>query len=121
MSVSVILSAIAPQFDTEPNRAVFITLASQNVNTCLFGVKADQAIAYLAAHYLTLSTDPSRSGGATGAITSKKEGDLSIGYGAVAAGAGEEALSLTHYGMTFLQLQRSVNPNIYVLGSGDVC
>ena len=121
MSASTILSAIAPQFNAEPDRELFLELAGQSVNTCLFGVKADQAVAYLAAHYLTLSTDPARSGGASGAVTSKKEGDLSITYGASGAGAGEEALSLTHFGQTFLMLQKSVTPALYVLGAIVEC
>lgn len=120
MSASAILSAIAPQFDSNVNRDTFLSMATDNVNACLFGVKADQAIAYLAAHYLALSSDPARGSGEAGQIVSKKEGDLSINFGAV-SGIGDSTLSLTHFGMTFQQLSNSVNPNIYVLGSGAFC
>lgn len=120
MSATAILSAIAPQFDTATARTTFLELAVLNVNTCLFGDKADMAVAYLAAHYLSLSTDPARASGESGQVTSKKEGDLSINFGSVNTD-GNDSLSLTHFGMTFLQLSKSVNPGIYVLGSGGSC
>ena len=116
MSASTILTAIAPQYDSVNNRDTFLSLAVQNVNSCIFGDKADQAVAYLAAHYIALSTGGSRSGGEAGPVVSKEEGDLAIKYGSVKSAPGEESLSLTHFGLTFLQLSRSVNPNIYVMG-----
>ncbi len=121
MSASTILTVIAPQYDSVDNRDTFLSLATQNVNSCLFGDKADQATAYLAAHYIALSASGLRSGGEAGPIASKKEGDLSINFGSVNVASGEESLSLTHFGLTFLQLSRSVNPNIYVMGVGTEC
>ena len=120
MSASAILTVIAPQYDSVTNRATFLSLAAQNVNACLFGDKADQATAYLAAHYITLSAGGLRSGGEAGPITSKKEGDLSINFGSASSDVPTD-LTLTHFGQTFIQLSRSVNPNIYVLGSGVSC
>jgi len=121
MTASEILSVIAPQFDSTANRDSFIAIATMEVNSCLFGDKANKAIALLAAHMIALNTDAARQNGETGNITSKKEGDLSVGYGNF-GNAGSGDLGMTHYGRQFLSMQQSVSENIFVLNSGvDYC
>ena len=71
MSVSSILSGIAPQYDSTSNRSDMITMAELQVNRCLFGDKAYTAIALIAAHFIALNYDPLRQNGEPGSMTQK--------------------------------------------------
>lgn len=118
MTASSILSLIAPQYDSTTGRTDFLTLAALSVNTCIFGDKVDLATAYLAAHMIALNTDPARQSGEAGAVTSKKEGDLSISFSN--GRSTNEDLGQTSFGRQFLNLQNGVAPAIYVLGT-EIC
>lgn len=104
MSVSSTLSVIAPQFDSEANRADYIALAVNRVNRCWYGENADLATALWAAHMMALNLNDNRQNGETGAISSKKEGDLSINFVA-GAGQGIYDLDQTHYGKQIKNLR----------------
>src|SRR5690606_14233886 len=52
-----ILNAIAPEFADEPRADLFLTMAAQRIRPSAFGVLYGQAVAYLAAHMLTMSPD----------------------------------------------------------------
>lgn len=122
MSASSLLSTIASQFDDTTGRSDFITIAESQVNSCLFGDKTDLAIAYLSAHFIALFTDPLRQKGESGSITSKREGDLALGFGNFASGAGSDAgLNMTTYGQQYIILRDSTMPNLYVIGFGGLC
>jgi len=111
MTASQILSAIAPQFDTDTNRATHIQLAVLRTSTTCFGDKYEYAVALRAAHTLTLSNLASSgvSSGGSGGITSKREGDLSISFGGTSSTGVSGDLGQTSYGV---ELQNLIDGNI---------
>lgn len=78
---------LAPEFASVNDVTVgtWLTVAGNIADTvCLEAEVANMALALYAAHMLWITTyQASGSGGATGAIKSEKEGDLSRSYGAV--------------------------------------
>lgn len=114
-----VLTAIAPAYAANPSVGVFLDMAEQRTSACTFGQKRAQAVAFLAAHMMALTTDPARAGGSGGAITSKKEGDLAVSYGAANSKSNDDAeLSQTSYGQMLLGLVRGSVAFVGV--SGDV-
>jgi hypothetical protein len=121
MSVSSLLSVIAPQFDSDPARGDFISLAGKRVNYCNFGSNAETAHAYMTAHMMTMRDLSSKAGGlALGAVTSLKEGDLTISMKASSNGYDSE-LGATVYGKTFLGLQNGSIAAIGLTGVDGFC
>ena len=100
MTIDTVLSDIAPEFDSvaSDKRARFIEYATAEVDFGNGTIK-EQAIAYLAAHKLSMA---SRVGGAAGQVTSEKEGSLSRSYGSV---SGQTGYNQTSYGQEFIRLR----------------
>lgn len=120
MEVSSTLSLIAPQFDGDANRSSFIVLAASRVNSCMFGSNAELAHAYMTAHMMTLRDLAQKAGGlAMGALTSLKEGDLSIGM--KASSDDGYGLGTTSYGKSFLELQNGSVSAIGLTGVEGFC
>lgn len=94
---------IAPELATEPEARLqtFLDFAALSINSSVWGAKADFAQALLAAHYLTMANR----GGAGGALTSEKVGDLSRSYGQL---EGAELYGATAYGMQYVQLRKTL-------------
>ncbi|MCK4818387.1 DUF4054 domain-containing protein, partial [bacterium] len=65
MSASAVLSVIAPQFDSTPNRDTYLQLAENQTSRCWYGSNADQAVALRAAHMMALNTSALRTNGET--------------------------------------------------------
>lgn len=118
MSASTVLSVIAPQYNDVDNRAEFLILAENQTSPCWYGKNTDQAVALLAAHMIALNSSSLRQNGETGAISSKKEGDLSIGF-AAGAGQGINDLDQTHYGKQLKRLRAGGNFFVGVTGGCD--
>jgi len=97
MSADAVLKVIAPQFNDVDNRDDFLAMAECETNRAWFGCSADRAVALYTAHLIALATDPNRQAGEAGAISSKKEGDLAIGF-VIGAGKGVNDLDQTVYG-----------------------
>ena len=106
-------------------------MAEQRTNRPFYGLKANQAVALLAAHIWFLlgsgnggAGSGSAEGGVTGSIASKREGDLAIGYGSGAASGAtspdEAELALTRWGLMLLNLRKGCKPFVGVCGEG-VC
>lgn len=110
MSASAILSVIAPQFDSSAGRSDYLIYAELQVTEDFFGDKYDLAIAYMAAHLLTIGTNNSLIGLSTGGIVSKKEGDLSVTFSNTKEKGTDSILGQTSYGRQFLQLRNSCGP-----------
>jgi hypothetical protein len=108
MSALSVLQTIAADLASKDNASQVLALADQRVSKNNFGKVRDQAVAYLAAHILSLSNSNFRKTGAGGAITSLREGDLSVGFGAT-PGA-DDSLSATWYGQEFERLRRETVP-----------
>ena len=110
------LLALSPEFSTiDPNRlGQLVEMAKFHVSIDIFGAAYSYALALVTAHLVnTVGTSGASGGGASGAVTSEKEGDLARSYASAAVpGVG---LSTTQYGLDFLNLKR-----IYVIGCRSV-
>lgn len=110
MSASAILSVIAPQFDSTAGRDNYLTYAELQVTEDFFGDKYELAIAYMAAHLLTIDTNISITGLSTGGVVTKREGDLSVTFSNIQEKGTDSILGQTSYGRQFLQLRNSCGP-----------
>lgn len=117
-TASEILSAIAPQFDDATGRQTFLDLSESRTSETRFGNQRPEAVAYRAAHMMALSSQTGAwAGGGTGAIASKKEGDLAVSFHGPQGGKAEDAyFSQTSYGQMLLDLIRSRGPAMGVTG-----
>lgn len=91
-----LISIIAPELVGNPNLTGAIDMAEGQV--AAGHCKRSEAVAYLAAHILTVAGR----GGTGGAVTSETEGSLSRGYGAT----GTASLDSTSYGNEVQRLNR---------------
>jgi len=94
-----ILLTIAPELSGVDATAA-IAIAEMQIAASLCGDKRPLLVAYLAAHILTVA---GRSG-SSGAVTSLKEGNLAITYGATDAMGG---LGATSYGVEYDRISRA--------------
>lgn len=117
-TASEILGTIAPQFDDATGRQAILAMSESHTSETRFGVQRPEAVAYRAAHILALSSQTGAwAGGGTGAIASKKEGDLAVSFQAPSGTRAEDAyLSQTSYGLMLLDLIRSRGPAMQVTG-----
>lgn len=115
MTIAQTIEDIAPELASiDPDRRDrIIALAENQVSAKVFGDLYEAAVAYLAAHMLTMA---GRSGKA-GAVTSISEGQLSIGY---QAGQNVSGLMATSYGQEFVRLrsQRVIAPRTRMVDCG---
>ena len=74
------LALLAPTLSLNANAPSYIASACEELSSCFFGSSYEKAVALLAAHTMTLALDPIRAGGVGGAVTSKREGQLSISF-----------------------------------------
>lgn len=112
-TASAIFDLIAPQYASDAEKDSFLALAASCLDVCQYGSAYNKAVAYLAAHNMTLI----RTRGATadaGTVGSKREGDLGIVYGKTSSVLKDNSyLSQTHYGQYVIQLRRE---NIVPIG-----
>ena len=99
---------------SDPNLNDWILLAQQQTSSCFFGRNYALATALRACHMYTLAT--TRLGGASGVVSSKREGDLSISY-AKSKSTGNANLDQTHYGIQLKELAKSINGSVSILGA----
>lgn len=132
LSVDQYIAAIAPALVTDANKAVFVEMATERTNRCFYGEKYNQAVALLAAHTAFLlnaqagamgAGSGSTEAGSVGAITSKREGDLSVSYGAGTvsvsdAGVSDAELAQTRFGLMLLALRKGCRPFMGVVTGG---
>lgn len=113
LSVSSVLSAVAPQLSSDANRQTYIDMAVARINVSWYGANYVTAVAYLAAHIATLAL---RMNGDAGAIRARREGDLSIDY---APGFSKviDDYEQTSYGKHFKTIKKSSNISFGVLGA----
>lgn len=123
MTASQTLSAIAPQFDTDPKRQDHLDLASLRTNSRCFGNKYNLAIALRAAHTLTLlqNAQSGLSAGGSGSIKSKKEGDLSVTFGGSSDTGVKGDLGQTSYGVELQSLIDSCIISTRLTGVNITC
>jgi hypothetical protein len=80
----------------------FVTAAREELSASILGAMYEKAVAYLAAHKYSLTTQSTALGGTAGRITSKTEGRLSVSFGGLATSNSNNEYTLTNYG---IQLQ----------------
>jgi hypothetical protein len=88
---------------SEASKDIALSIANGRLSQTVFGAKYNNAVALLAAHILSMNSGI-RSGGTGGAISTKKEGDLSISFGSNAAF--DSRLDSTSYGQQLEQLKK---------------
>lgn len=124
LSITVTLTTIASQFDADPNRTNHIELAKLQTNANCYGDKYNYAVALRAAHTLTLSTgEAGNSAGASGPISGKREGDLSLSYANAAnsSNSGDAYLSRTSYGQNLIDLRNGSVLGMSITGLDANC
>jgi len=114
-SVHTILEAIAPVVATSASVDTFIHLALSGVNPSHFGEQYTYAVALRTAHIGSLALRSSI--GDAGAVSSKKEGDLSISFNTNSGG--DAYWSQTSYGLGYLDLVKSTNVALGATGGLD--
>lgn len=107
-----ILVEIAPELASEtPTRLdLFLELAASRISPEVFGRVYVQAVAYLAAHLLTLANRAQDVGtAAPGAVQSASTGGVSVAFGSTGAplSVSDAALGQTNYGLQYLELRNS--------------
>lgn len=112
LTADVILSAIAPQFNSNASRAVFLEMAKDSTTVGQFSpAKYERAVALRAAHMLQLTVTRKRGEG--GAVQAMSEGQLSIQFAGASAGAGWDDLGQTHFG---IQLRALIRGSVVGMG-----
>lgn len=101
-----------PEFETQDDSRVelFINDATTQISEAKFGTSYDIALAYLTAHYLSLSVKSSSgSSGNVGAIASKSVEGVSVSYNQAQAKDQKESYYLsTTYGQRYLELRSQI-------------
>ena len=103
-----ILSAIAPQFDSDPGRSVVLQLSTTRTPTGVYPEDEirNNAIALLAAHMLTIAKQASSN--ASGPIVSRTVGPLHQSFGVPWGAMGPMTdLGTTSYGRELQELRNS--------------
>ena len=78
MSVSTLIAALAPAYASDTRIGTFTTVATQLTSRDYFGVNYELAIALRVCHMI--ARNPSTAPGDAGAVTGKREGEMSITY-----------------------------------------
>lgn len=115
-TASEILSAIAPHFDDASGRSLFLERAESRTSSTFFGSNRPDAVAYMAAHFLDMAATAATASGASGPISSKKEGDLAVSFASSGSQGSSSGLGQTSYGRMLLDLMRSSSPAAGVTG-----
>lgn len=133
LSIEQYIQAVAPALLQDPSLDVFIEMAKERTDREFYGVKYNHAVALMAAHIAFLlgagtlgAGSGNAEGGSTGSITSKREGDLSVSYGAGAVSAsagnlGDAELAQTRFGLMLLALRKGCRPFMGVINGGRGC
>lgn len=110
-----LLSFLSAEVADSENLDALIEAAGFRVSRCYFGKAYVYALSLMVMHKAALADLASE--GAAGAITQKREGDISISYGSGNGGNGD--LSATTYGQEFATLLEQYSPRPGV--TGGVC
>jgi len=78
MSVSSLISEIAPAYASDTRKSTFTTIATNQTSRSVFGVHYEYAIALRVCHMI--AQNPVRGTGASGSVTSATEGGVSQSY-----------------------------------------
>lgn len=125
MTTPLLIRTVAPEYKDETDEVltVWLDLAAQRLDETTWGKVYAQALAYLAAHLLTVArrgvsglpgSGAGAGQGASGAVTSISTGDWSIGFAGGMNGSeggvdtlAESSLLTTRFGKEFVALRRT--------------
>lgn len=113
-----LLSALAPNYASDPEKSLFITVAASRTSSCAFGDNYNIAVALRAAHLMTMR-DRGTNGGTAGTISSIKEGDISVSY-SNKMGDITSDLEQTSFGQQLLELIKTNIPAYSVAGLSNI-
>jgi hypothetical protein len=99
----------APQYAANALKSSYLLQADEFIAKDFRPAVRLQLVALKAAHDMTLALNPLfKDGSATGPVTSKREGELSVGFAAPSSSAIDDGeYALTKYGRKLLELLRS--------------
>ena len=101
-----------PEFEEQDNTRIqlFLDDASTQISETKFGTSYDTAIAYLTAHYISLSEKTKNgSSGSVGAVASKSVEGVSVSYNQATANNQSESYYLsTSYGQRYLEIKSQI-------------
>lgn len=102
---------LAPELagESTPRKQIFLDIAAKMISETAWSSGFQQAHASLACHFMTLANR----GGAAGAVTGVKVGEVSVNYGS--SPEWRKELGTTSYGMMFLMLRDATIVNPLVL------
>lgn len=126
LSADIRLSLLAPTFAAHPLKAQYLEMAEELIAPASAGgwsaTTRPQAVALRAAHIMTLANDLAFAGGAAGgAVSSKREGDLSVSYASTSADKRDADLSQTVYGRQLMELASANMLNFGIAGGSSNC
>ena len=100
-----------PEFNSEsdPRIQMFLDDASLNIDSSIWGNKAELGQLYLAAHYLYEANKPS---GAVGILTSRSVDGFSESYTARTI---DTDFEMNKYGIRYLQYRKSLGAQIWLI------
>lgn len=110
-----LLSYLEDGVAKDPRLESWISGASFRVGRCYFGKAYVYALSLMVSHKAALADLAAQ--GASGPVTSKREGDLSVSYGNGGSDGGD--LSKTVFGQEYLSLLQQYSPSPGV--TGGVC
>lgn len=120
MNAYTIALALSPDLAGLPAWSTYEQLARLQTTQCIFGSKYELAVALRALHMATLAVY--RPSGESGAISSKREGDLAVGYSSPTGNSGSSgSLSATHWGQQLQDLMKGSTAAAGVTGVGGFC
>lgn len=113
MNITTIIKSICPDLYENADRAIFINLATEQLNSEHYLTNYNLAIALLASHIFTLSN---RGSGISGNITTVREGDISISYANISTNDKNSDWNQTSYGIQLKNLTNRKSTGIFIQG-----
>lgn len=106
MSTPALVRIIAPEFasKTDVDIQAFLNIATLDTAPLVWGVRFDNGVAYLAAHYMVIAK---RADGISGPIVEEQVGDLRRKYG-FSTSAKINPLTSTSYGAVYFRMRKAI-------------
>lgn len=87
----------------------WIAIVERRIDRDAFDGKADDAVTFLAAHFVTLVAQAAAgSSGSKGGVAARKVGDVATTYAAPTVSLGDDALRATMWGQFYLDLREGI-------------
>lgn len=110
-----LIAYLPPEYADSKRLDAWIMGASHHVSACYFKKAYVYALSLLVCHLAALESRGTD--GDAGAVTSKREGDISVSYGSTKGDDDDAWLSSTSFGQQFLLLRKQYSPRPGVTGA----